>query len=953
MVEAEELLERDREQQILNDMIKRAAAGNGTVAVVQGPAGIGKTSLLAATRTVAVETGMDVLTARGSDLERDFSYGVVRQLLEPALARIGPAERVTLLAGVAEQAGLVFGPPPQQGAPAVDVSFATLHGLYWLIADLCGRRPLLLSIDDLHWIDSPSLRFLTYLLPRVDGLPLLLLTGLRTGETSDDPGLLSHLVTDPETQVLDLRPLTEAASVQLVRRVLTPGTEEAFCRACHATASGNPLLVRQLAEVAAAEGHPPTATTVADLSELGQRVVGGRLALRLTRLGPAASALCSAVAVMGVGCQLRHAAQLAGLDYPQALASARQLIRADILSHSGIDQTGSLGAVGFVHPLMRSAAYGGLAEEDRLNGHAHAARLLAEAGEPAEKVAAHLMFLPPQADSWVVEQLRQAAKEALLRGSPDSAMSYLERCVKEPPPTADRAEILAQLGTAAQLVDMTKAADYLSAAMAAAGDPDRRAALAEMLAGALHFVGRTRDAVALLTAAIEALPERSDRRAGMEALLLGVAFLDPGLRELIAGRISRLRDSPMLSRSGPGAHGLALVVALTDALEGTSRSLIAASVDKALADGSLIEAANPTTAYGIYLLTVLESPRALPLADSWVAAARRQGSMLALPPALCYRGVALLAQGELADAEADIREARWASQLSSHHIGRPILAAYHAECLLEQGRTAEAEGALRWCGQPEPLPRTGYWYWLMYSWALLLSAQGRPRQAADMMLAAGRRFASHGGQNPAMLPWRSGAALALHALGRRDEAISFAEQELELAHAWSAPATVGRSLRIAGVVRGGDDGRALLGEAERVLADTTAKLEHAKALVDLGAAYRRAGQRQQARQYLRAGLTAAHAAGATPLIERGLAELRAAGGRLTKSALDGPAALTPSEERVARLAAAGHSNRQIAQTLFITTNTVEVHLTRIYRKLDTGRSDLAARLELLTTDLVR
>jgi DNA-binding CsgD family transcriptional regulator len=232
----------------------------------------------------------------------------------------------------------------------------------------------------------------------------------------------------------------------------------------------------------------------------------------------------------------------------------------------------------------------------------------------------------------------------------------------------------------------------------------------------------------------------------------------------------------------------------------------------------------------------------------------------------------------------------------------------------------------------------------MYSQARLLMMQGRIRQASEMMLASGRRFARHGGQNPAMLPWRSGAALMLLALGQRERAQSLMTEELELAREWGAAATLGRSLRVTGVVRGGDEGLELLHTAEAVLATSSARLEHAKALIDLGSALRRSGRRRDARQQLQSGVDLARLCGATPLVQHASAELRAAGALPRNSTPTGTAGLTPSERRVAELAAAGHSNREIALKLFITTNTVEVHLTRIYRKLGTSRLNLSKHL---------
>ncbi len=215
----------------------------------------------------------------------------------------------------------------------------------------------------------------------------------------------------------------------------------------------------------------------------------------------------------------------------------------------------------------------------------------------------------------------------------------------------------------------------------------------------------------------------------------------------------------------------------------------------------------------------------------------------------------------------------------------------------------------------------------------------------EELLAAGRRFESIGGRNPAFLAWRSQAALALLQLGEQDEARRLAAEELELARTWGAPRALGAALRAAGLVEGGKHGLALLEEAVEVLADSPARLEHAKARTELGAALRRANRRSEAREQLRHALELATLCGAAPLAARAETELLATGARPRRISLSGVASLTPSERRVAQMAADGPTNREIAQALFVTTRTVEVHLTSIYRKLDiSSRSQLAAAL---------
>ena len=161
-------LERDSELANVAELIAALPDG-GRLLVIEGPPGIGKTLLLAQAKTLAQEAGLQVLTARGSDLERSFSYGVARQLFEPLLASLGTEERAELMAGAAALAEPLFDPAQVAAESVADSSLASLHGLYWLTANLAARTPVLLTLDDLHWCDLPSLRFLAYLLPRLEG----------------------------------------------------------------------------------------------------------------------------------------------------------------------------------------------------------------------------------------------------------------------------------------------------------------------------------------------------------------------------------------------------------------------------------------------------------------------------------------------------------------------------------------------------------------------------------------------------------------------------------------------------------------------------------------------------------------------------------------------------------------------------------------------------------------
>ena len=408
-----DLLEREVELAALDALIAAVPAG-GRVIVVEGPAGIGKTRLLAETRRRAASAGLQVLAARGSELELEFSYGAVRQLFEPLLAAASPEERGELLAGPASLAMPIFDPASLLAEPDSQSSLAMLHGLFWLTANLAERRPTVLAIDDLHWCDRASLGWLTYVLPRLEGLSLLIVVGLRPAEPGADNAQLGRIATDPLAIVLRPGALSEEATGRLMTAAPDSDVDAAFRIAFHDASGGNPLLVRELANAVAAEGFALTDANVSRLRELSGHGVARAVSLRLARLPAATRSLARAVAVLGDDADLRLVAALAGLGEATAADAAADLAGIEILRRGT--------PLAFVHPVVRSAVYSELSAVDRDRGHAQAARLLAEASAEPERVAAQLLLAPPAGDPWAVEVLRTAARSALARGAPDSAV---------------------------------------------------------------------------------------------------------------------------------------------------------------------------------------------------------------------------------------------------------------------------------------------------------------------------------------------------------------------------------------------------------------------------------------------------------------------------------------------------------------------------------------------------
>jgi DNA-binding CsgD family transcriptional regulator/Tfp pilus assembly protein PilF len=936
------LLERDAAHARIDQSLREAIAGSGSLLVLAGPAGIGKTRLVLAAERHGRELGLTALTACGSELERDFAYGLVRQLFEALLVAASPPERAEFLAGAARNVARLFGLAAARDDAAdalLDPSFAILHGLYWLSANMGRRSPLLLCVDDIHWADQASLRFVHYLGRRVRELPIAVVAATRPARSADGSPLLAALAADPSAEVLELAPLSQQAVAELMRLAFGTEVEPAFTAACHEVTGGVPFLVRELVRAIAEERIEPTSAACSRVAGLAPRAVSHSVVQRLGRLSASAREVARAAAVLGEA-DLRLAAGLAGVD-PGTAATA-----ADELAAAGVLEEGR--PLRFVHPIVRAAVEADLPPGERAGLHAAAAGRLLNEGASADRVAAHLLATDPAGDDRVAGSLLSAARAATANGAPDSAAAYLRRALAEPPSVRLRPDVLLELGFAESYAADPQAAAHLQAALDIAPATTAQVSITLALGRMLQIGGRNRESLEVFDRTRARLAA-TDRRAALtlEGAALGAAQFDAETADDAAQRIARLRrvaeeepDVPpsvfgMLAVAAANANEPADVVArlALRALDGAPK-LLPEAVDRP-----------PFFYHASNALAFAERyQQALPRFGEALADARRLGSLPHVLGLSCYRALHHLRTGNLADAEADARVAlETGPRLPGLHAAVALAALL--ETLAERAEFQAAEAADERYRLAEQFPTTMQAGWLIAGRGRLRLAERRPAAALDDLLAAGDLFARLRISAPSVAPWRSDAALAHLALGAHAEARALAAEEVTLARAFNGPRTLGVALRAAGLTDGGRRGIDLLRQAERVLEGSGARLEHARAMADLGAALRRAGQRADSREVLRAALDLAHRCGAIALTERARTELIAAGGRPRRLVLSGLDSLTPGERRVAQLAAGGLSNRDIAQNLFITARTVEGHLTHAYQKLAiASREQLPAAL---------
>lgn len=926
------LLERERELELIAASVKRAKhARDGSLLLVEGVAGIGKTALVDEARTLAADAGLTVLAASGDELERELPYGVVVQLFE-AIMRDG--DRDELLAGAAELAAGVVAPRETAERERIGGDpFGVLHGLYWLTVNVAARVPVLIAVDDVHWADGPSLRFLAYLARRLEGLAVAVVLAGRPAEPQADRAVLAALWGQPHARILRPAGLSEGAMTRLIERAFGETPDAAFVGACRAATGGTPFLVDELAGALAADGVRPNEAAAAGVHEFGPATVAHATLLRLARLSAAAAPLARAIAVLGSEARLDRAARLAQLDESEALEAVDALAAVQILRAER--------SLEFAHPIVRAAVYDDLSAGRRSALHGHAAELLAAEGADLDAVAAHLLLTEPTGKVSVVEQLRAAAGHARARGAPETAAAYLGRALEEGAGHELRVALLHELATAEKLLRDPTAITHLEEAMALTGDPVERARAAIDLAEILTAFGQWDRFVVLLEPALTGLGDRDSELAlRLHTLRAGVAAFDPRLVGELEPQLPRLRA--LVEQGTPAGRGLALLLAGIAGLRGERLEQIAPLVARGLDDGRfLVDEGSESTlcsqAIGLVGLVLSEQlGRADDLAEQMHSDARARGSVYGVVQAVVSRAWVQARRGDLVSAEADLRTGLDLAHEYDLRFAQPIALWYGADAILERPALDDIAALAQTLELDPGLSETLHGAVLLEVRGRLRLLRGNAAGAIDDLRHCGQTLDALGMSSSS--GWRSALALALSGEDR-DQALELASAELSDARRVGLPRAIGVALRTRGVLEPGERGLAHLRNAVEVLQGSPARLEHARALVELGAALRRANQRAAARDPLRQGLDLAHRCGATRLADRARSELKASGAKPRRQAASGVEALTASERRVAEMAATGTSNPQIAQALFVTLNTVETHLRHVYQKLGINRRE--------------
>jgi DNA-binding CsgD family transcriptional regulator len=913
------LLERDGDLGSLLGLVDGLVdRGEGGVAIVEGPPGLGKTRLLEATVEHARARQVRLLRGTGSELEFELAFGAVRQFLGPTLARLDPATRRAVLRGPASMAPAILG----AGAPYPDRR-EPMYALAALLSGLAEHDPVFLAADDIQWFDEESARFLAYLARRVEGQRILIVATRRPVEpgAADTARELST-----SAPMIRPQPLTVDGVGRLAESILGSPVGPGLAAACARVTGGNPFLV---VEVARALVGAPDDRRAEMVDEIAPRSIGAAVLSRIHRLPPPAAGLADAIALFPKGTTLAVAAAVA--DIPQAVAAraADTLVAAHALSPGT--------RLAFEHPVMRSAVYEQLGRFGRRSGHARAADVLLERDADVEEVAAHLLAGEPSGDRSHVAVLEAAATRAERAGAFSAAARYLARALEEPPPTDDRFALGHRLGRLQAQIGSPDAVGTLRQAFERAVG-DERVAVAIDLASAARSSGRYDEAVRTLLEVREAARNDREERLIVEALLSHFAWASEEYGALYAEAADGLPGD--LPGTTPGER-LALgqigarMFDRCEPYEATAEVLWRSMGDDA----------SPPVAWAVELGDTLNLViRCGRLDDAEAFCRRRQDEARATGRDALYAwsiaGLTAIEslRGDLAGCEATLR---LAMELPGNPADQGVIAGYLATLCITKGGYTEARTLLDLAVASGGLAISVPW-----RRGELELALGRPARAVTFYEEALDLMRRRHALNPAESVWIADFAGALASIGRRNEAMELVGDYVDRAQSFGEPRALGIGHMALGRLAAGEGAVEHLERAVATLEPSPYRFDAARARLELGAALRRVNRRLDSRQHLRLALDYADRNGVEPMAARAQDELAAGGARPRRRALVGVDALTPSEQRIARLAADGMTNREIATHLFVTVKTVEMHLGRSFEKLGTeSRRELAHVLE--------
>jgi tetratricopeptide (TPR) repeat protein len=859
---------------------RHAAARRGGLLAFTGPAGGGKTTVLAEVRRLAAEQGCVWLSAQGGELEQQVAFHVVRQLLQPLLASCSDDERHELMGDwydiVAPCVGICS--PPQDGA-APDPE-GVRCGLDWVVTNIAVKRgPLVVAIDDAHWADAESLAWVASFATKAHDRQTLMIVAYRPDELPEQAVALADVATRNRARLLDLAPLSKAAVSSLVKDALGEGADAEFCHQAYVITGGNAFETVELATKARDRGLVPSQAYAPLLRNMTVSTTSPYVVERMEQLGADAVQLARVAALLGAEATMDLASSITKLGSEKTVDSANRLHSGGILGPVGDD-----GVLTVTHPLVAQAVYRSIPAATRVGLHGQAAEELVETGRGPTIAARHLLEVHQDGNVWVVEQLRHAAGEYLRTGAPDAARRCLIRALQEPPSPELRATVLYELGHPALVQDPAVAVEYLEEALEQpAVEPRPQEDIVIRHAMALGYADRMVEALARVKdeAASSTDPAFQLRLHAQRFLL--EAFSSAGRKEH-PDRSQRLEQ--LADRRGGSDRTEQCLMALRgwEAMMRSEPAEIALKyAERAVARG-MSWTDEGDWGFEVPALAVLtflgcdKPARAETLLSEGIAEFERQGWRgTPLATGYTYLGYIMYRTGRLVDAEdyarAGLRLADRVARGAPAHWGA---VGTLIEILLARGKDDAAVELAERHHFREPFPGAVTVPDARTVRGRLLLQRGMTKEAAECLSENGRRFDPSVRYSAVWCPWLPLLALATHAADP-ERAREISQEVLRRAVSFGTETAVGQALYISAQLAEGLEAIGLLERAVTQLEQSPAAYELARAEVDLGTALRRAGRLADAADYLYRGVESAVRCGADGLVARARDELATAG----------------------------------------------------------------------------
>lgn len=921
-----EFVGRAAELRILEDMFAGCARSAGSVAVISGGVAVGKTRLLMTFSDRASASGATALHATCSRMESGVPLAMVSQLFHSA--RLSPENERRVARLLSEGA-----PTSSPAAPAAQSLARVMYDLHAVLMELAERDPLVIGIDDVQYADTLSQRFLLYLVSRVRSAPVLVVVNELDCLPRVDPVFRAELLSHPHSRRIRLRPLSQRAVTDLLSDHLDTVTARRLASAYHAASGGNPLLVRALIE-----DYPSSARSAPEQEIVVGEAFGEAVVNCLHRGGTQAMDVARALAVLGEQGAPAQVGHLLGI----AAASVTQVLHA-------LDAAGLFRAGQFRHPVARAAVLDTMDAADRADLHARAARMLFETGAPVADIAEHVIAARLTGETWLIPVLRTAAKQALADNRVDLAIGCLELACHSCPDERQLAETRALLALVESRIDPTRALRHLPELVAALRQGHLSGHHATIPFKFLLWQGLFDEARSLLDQLRDRVDSQPD--AGTVAALRTV-------RHWLVSSVPQLH-SPL--GQAPPERATERIMPATVSQEMRAAAVLATVLLQGADDeaiGCAEQVLQSFRADDVTFEPVAQALMALIYADrvdraaTWCEVLLKETANHWAPgwqaALAAVRAEVAIRQGDLPAAEYHAHSALTQLPPQSWGVGVGLPLSSLLLARTEMGKYDEAAGQL---SQPVPAVMLETRFGLHYLRARghYYLATDRPRAALGDFLACGELMRTWRLDLPALVPWRSDAAQACLQIGRRRRARDLVDEQLSRPGAGRSRAR-GISLRVLAATREPRQRPAVLNEAVELLQASGDDLELARALADLGHAYHTLGDDTRVRMTVRRALDLARKCGAEPVVHKVLRLDRTATSPppagAAPGAVNGFAMLSDAEGRVAALASAGHTNREIASKLFITVSTVEQHLTSAYRKLNvSGRVELSAALQ--------